>query len=68
MMSDNQHSTPSLDFSSTHEDAIGYHSQNEATAVVLQRIIPPCCCEDHFIIFNKPISQKPPPPFYYAKS
>jgi hypothetical protein len=46
-MFDNQHSAPSLDFSSTHEDAIGYHSQNEATAAVLQRIIPPCCCRDN---------------------
>jgi hypothetical protein len=62
-MFDNQHSAPaSLDFSSTHEDAIGNHSQNEATAVVLWRIIPPCRCGDRFVILNKAISQKLAPP------
>jgi hypothetical protein len=38
-MFDNQHSAPSLDFSSTHEDAIGYHPQNEAMAVALQHVV-----------------------------
>jgi hypothetical protein len=39
-MLNNQHSAPSLDFSSIHEDAIGsYHSQNAATAVAHQQII-----------------------------
>jgi hypothetical protein len=66
MMFDNQHSAQSLDFFSTHEDAICFHSQNEVMAVVLQRIIPPCCCGDRFIILNETISQKPAP--FYAKS
>jgi hypothetical protein len=46
---DNQHLAPSLDFSSTHKDAIGYHSQNEAMAVVLQQIIPPST-ETHLLL------------------
>jgi hypothetical protein len=62
-MFDNQHSAPSLDFSPTHEDSIGYHSQNEATAVVLQWIILPCHCGDRFINLNETISQKLAP-FY----
>jgi hypothetical protein len=66
-MFDNQHSAPSLAFSFTHEDAIGYHSQNKVTAVVVQRIILPCCCcLDRFIILNKTISQELAP--FYAKS
>jgi hypothetical protein len=55
----NQHLAPSLDFSSTHEDAIGYHSHNEVTPVVLQRIILPCHCRDRFIILNETTRNSP---------